>query len=96
MRTLGGVSNIACRSLIRLFEPLTRNVPATSVAVLRDKQCPVHDIHGYAPFSFKYSPLATEDLSMLEIHDIKKARAPFGNDDRNVTPYVKLSIGVCS
>lgn len=32
LHTLGGVSKSACRSRIRLFEPLTRNVPSTSVA----------------------------------------------------------------
>lgn len=31
-RTRGGVSNTACSSRMRLFDPLTRNVPATSVA----------------------------------------------------------------
>ena len=32
-RTLGGVSNAACSSRIRLADPLTRKVPGTSVAV---------------------------------------------------------------
>jgi hypothetical protein len=31
--TLGGVSNAAWSSRILLFDPLTRNVPGTSVAV---------------------------------------------------------------
>lgn len=32
LRTLGGDSNAACNSRIRLFEPFTRKVPSTSVA----------------------------------------------------------------
>ena len=35
MLTRGSVSNWACSSRIRLFEPFTRNVPSTSVAGLR-------------------------------------------------------------
>ena len=31
-RTLGGLSKAACSSRIRLFDPLTRKVPAISVA----------------------------------------------------------------
>lgn len=32
--TLGGFSNSACRSRMRLAEPLIRNVPCTSVAAI--------------------------------------------------------------
>jgi hypothetical protein len=38
MRTRGALSNSACKSPMRLFDPFTRNVPVTSVAVRIFKQ----------------------------------------------------------
>ena len=38
-RTFGGESNLACNSLMRLLEPLTRKIPATSVAGKERVRC---------------------------------------------------------
>lgn len=56
-RTRGGVSKAAWSSFIRLFDPLTRKVPSTSVAIILLDKALAWNREFDAPFSLRYNPL---------------------------------------
>lgn len=98
VHTLGGVSNAACSSRIRLLDPLTRKVPASSVAIgnTRVGHFASQDTEKGVPVSFKCRPLGRQTSVQETWKDDEVLDIPFCYNDRNMTPHKQLSVVACS